>query len=70
MRKFFLKWQTNEGIKAGWVSLPDLPDEELVFLAKGIRPPGTLEKDEVIFVGELIGEVETKILFSIKGENK
>lgn len=70
MRKFFLKWQTDEGIKASWIVLPDLPDEELVSLAKGIRPPGTLEKDEVIFVGELIGEVETKILFSIGGENK
>lgn len=69
MRKFFLKWQTDEGVKASWVDLPDLPDEELIYLAKGIRSVGTLEKDEVIFIGELINEVETKTLFSIKEQN-
>ena len=70
MRKLFLKWQTDAGIYAGWINLPDLPDEELIPLAKGIRPAETTEKDEVIFIGELINEAETKILFSIKGEKK
>ena len=69
MRKLFLKWQTDQGIKAGWVDLPDLPDETLISVAKELLPDGILETDKVIFIGELINQVETKTLFSIQGAN-